>query len=114
MRIRDGSSDVCSSDLKIGGAGLDLDAAHEREQTVIEPRRRALEPRQVRGIAPHGVNDLKTLAPFAEQLRQQRRRMLKVRVHHEDRKSVVEGKSVSVRVNLGGSGKIKKKNNRKK
>src|SRR3546814_12225199 len=29
---------------------------------------------------------------------------------HEDRKSVVEGKGVSVRVDLGGSGILKKKN----
>src|SRR3546814_20330303 len=33
----------------------------------------------------------------------------KIQIHPLDRKSVVEGKSVSVRVDIGGSGKLKKK-----
>src|SRR3546814_11945678 len=82
MRISDWSSDVCSSDLL---AVVQLEA---------EPRRR---------------DDRKVPARVG-------RDGLQVPVHHpgrlpraEDRKSVVSGKSVSVRVDLGGRRIIKKK-----
>src|SRR3546814_19696401 len=84
MRISDWSSDVCSSDLVVAGdarAGFDH-ALAERERRV--------------GIRTAG---------------QERRyvgRQVGV-VGLEDRKSVVWGKSVSVRVDVGGRRIIKKK-----
>src|SRR3546814_19985079 len=100
MRISDWSSDVCSSDLIIVNCGdgelcpdlegfqtydvLFLDAAYVPELTYTE----AMVVMVVQGE-------------------------LAFRVQSDDvivRKSVVEGKSGSVRVDLGGRGIIKKKN----
>src|SRR3546814_21049616 len=97
MRISDWSSDVCSSDLldqRFGHARVDAVMAHLVADAVGAPAEREFgkiagadhqplmpvgEPEQVIGAEP--------------------------RLHileGGDRKSVVEGKSVSVRVNLGG------------
>src|SRR3546814_11562278 len=108
MRISDWSSDVCSSDL-----GVVLDRLHgEVHAAIAQGRHQAVEViGRARGEgAPIGVDagDIATLDCDAghppglhvvEELR--------------DRKSVVSGKSVSVRVDLGGSGIIKKKKQRK-
>src|SRR3546814_18327095 len=94
MRISDWSSDVCSSDL-----------AHGADR--IDPRMRA-EPPVLDG--DHGVahdqRDLVIAQPFAE-----------ARPHRVDDRAVGGeigraswGKSVSVRVDLGGRRIIKKKN----
>src|SRR3546814_16349507 len=104
MRISDWSSDVCSSDLH----------ARLREQRHPPPPRHH---RSKGGVEPDrgvGVDDAEAVraheadAPGsgdAEHLGLQRRTRLAL-----DRKSVVSGKSVSVRVDLGGRRIIKKKN----
>src|SRR3546814_16883068 len=79
MRISDGSSDVCSSDLAMRAGPL-------------WRRRKCLPPRNV---GPHRVTPM----PLAAHLPPTK----------GDRKSVVKGKSVSVRVALGGRRIVKKK-----
>jgi hypothetical protein len=69
---------------EVGRAGLDLDAAQEHEHLVVRARSDALEPRQVRRVAPDGVHDLEALAPLRHELWQQLRRMLQIGVHHDD------------------------------
>src|SRR3546814_19243063 len=89
MRISDWSSDVCSSDL-------DIAAAPFAEGKVLSGHdaRRAQFPDQLsrdeilRRHAGHRVVEME---------------------NKQDRKSVVEGKSVSVRVDIGGRRIIKKK-----
>src|SRR3546814_18448172 len=93
MRIRDWSSDVCSSDLILESGDGDV-------------RRRGTDLRHDRHIIDRHVDRLSD---------QHRHR----RIHHgivpaktqADRKSVVYGKSVSVRVDLGGRSIIKKNKN---
>src|SRR3546814_17657460 len=87
MRISDWSSDVCSSDLHrpiARGVGGHVEHVLNAVDLLLERgghgRRHSL------GIGP-GVGG----------------------PQHEDRKSVVQGKSVSVRVDLGGSRLLKKK-----
>src|SRR3546814_14384149 len=82
MRISDWSSDVCSSDLQmeiqIGtlAQAVDADAAFQRD-----------------GLAEHHVLPVCDLGPHAG---------VAVDAQRGDRKSVVSGKSVSVRVAFGG------------
>src|SRR3546814_15155171 len=107
MRISDWSSDVCSSDLDlliegmtrslarqdaapIGGAIIGM---HQAASAFGEPRRPGadrhhLQPAVVPEALDHGAQRVEMGA---------------------DRKSVVQGKSVSVRVDLGGRRSIKKK-----
>src|SRR3546814_12205768 len=116
MRISDWSSDVCSSDLHLGVQltqptaqilpHLRIECAErfvEQQQLGIDSKRASqsdtltLAPGKLRGIA---IGDL----PELHQLQQFPR----------DRKSGVQGKSVSVRVDLVGRrilNKIKKTNN---
>src|SRR3546814_1910978 len=85
MRISDWSSDVCSSDL--AGGAVDLPRAPEpgdRAQLQRPVERARVDMVIFDRIARHDHLD-------------------------RDRKSVVEGKSVSVRVDLGGRRIIKKK-----
>src|SRR3546814_18167394 len=79
MRISDWSSDVCSSDLTCSGR-----PAGESRCTVSGTR-----PSAMRGVSARTNNSCSFTA--------------------RDRKSVVQGKSVSVRVDLGGRSTIKKK-----
>src|SRR3546814_17178911 len=87
MRISDWSSDVCSSDLaahagEIAQLGLaQLDAMRRLDILANQPLQIAREPR------PGSIGAVAL-----------------------DRKSVVSGKSVSVRVDLGGRRILKKKN----
>src|SRR3546814_14690252 len=93
MRISDWSSDVCSSDLLVGGAAArqgdaQVVGVQQREALVVRlgaPRRGAEQARV--GAGAEGDHECD-------------------RDHHRpapaDRKSVVWGKSVSVRVDLGG------------
>src|SRR3546814_17503038 len=112
MRISDWSSDVCSSDLgEVGGA-----AHAQRQQDVAEHGVRMdvgagalqrLEPCVHRGAEDVGVGGV--IDPAAA-----RRRLAAVVAAAvvdllADRTSVVSGKSVSVRVDLGGRRIIKKK-----
>src|SRR3546814_19056660 len=93
MRISDWSSDVCSSDLGKREAILEIwdrQAADNR----INVRMNA----EVKSIAGARGDFTVTLGDGS------------VMKAEKDRKSVVEGKSVSVRVDLGGRRIIKKKN----
>src|SRR3546814_18466751 len=101
MRISDWSSDVCSSDLGIDRLHRNRNAGGLR---IVLVDQRDL-----------GAERLADLLEIAEHLR------LGVeachRRHHDagrapDRKSVVEGKSVSVRVDPGVRRRIKKQNNK--
>src|SRR3546814_11689593 len=99
MRISDWSSDVCSSDLRgeveirgaklIGGRRRDRDAVALGEGGVVDGDISRVSPVHI------GAGDIRS-GPGADTAR-------------GDRKSVVEGKSVSVRVDLGGGRLIKKK-----
>src|SRR3546814_16541717 len=91
-RISDWSSDVCSSDLVAG-------AAHQRH---LARRRGGLGARGTLGsLHVHGfLSSRTTIAGHPRFL---------AGLGKRDRKSVVKGKSVSVRVDLGGSRHMKKK-----
>src|SRR3546814_14595233 len=103
MRISDWSSDVCSSDLRHrrGGhrRGPALRGARQgRRQGRRGARTRNARARRPRaGLAAAGRG---RLLPGRDQGRAE---------IHGDRKSVVKGKSVSVRVALGGRRSSKKK-----
>src|SRR3546814_12853221 len=126
MRIRDWSSDVCSSDLHIGasrrhqlvgGVGLPalelldrqrpLKARHMIGHPAAERRLVKGETRPNRGGAFILLLCIPTHWAFAFAWS----RLIFLASDHlwTDRKSVVEGKSVSVRVDLGGRRIIKKK-----
>src|SRR3546814_12128417 len=98
MRISDWSSDVCSSDLcdlvPVVDHGMDV------PRVVLAERRRQ-----------HAVRQHLVLAIDLDVAEFRR-----IEVDHPggDRKSVVEGKSVSVRVDLGGRRSIKKNTTQKK
>src|SRR3546814_11865515 len=97
MRISDWSSDVCSSDL-LKQAQRTL--ADVRNECKFESERLAsirAERKQTE------VNHRTLLSSHQEELAAAR---------EQDRKSVVEGKGVSVRVDLGGRSIIKKKRSR--
>src|SRR3546814_15837902 len=97
MRISDCSSDVCSSDLDLALGEIDAQAAMNAE-SERHVRRIAVEPDLVgmlillgnatgeRNGQEHAITGLQL---YARQL-------------NVDRKSVVEGKRVFVRVHLGG------------
>src|SRR3546814_14890213 len=97
MRISDWSSDVCSSDLVEG-------RAERGGETAPDPARpaRALSGRRPRRVDPGGSDRRGPGLPWngARRLAPRKR---------QDRKSVVEGKSVSVRVDFGGRRIIKNK-----
>src|SRR3546814_13283919 len=98
MRISDWSSDVCSSDLAgdVQAAGVGVGLEHVPQVApVLLPH----VAHQVRG--QHAVD-----GAFAGVLRFKPRARVAVQL---DRKSVVKGKSVSVRVDLGGRRSINKK-----
>src|SRR3546814_12317602 len=99
MRISDWSSDVCSSDLP-GAARPAPGAGTPRGGRSIRPPR--MHARHRRGEFP---------ARAGRRARRRGRGDARVDLARADRKSVVEGKSVSVRVDLGGRRIIKKKKN---
>src|SRR3546814_18891013 len=114
MRISDWSSDVCSSDLEdhlgtlceimsgFAGGLFDISAADERDFFTVH-----LAP-----WASRFFTDLETAA--AAGFYGVIGRLGRIFIETEaDRKSVVEGKSVSVRVDLGGRRTIKKKKKEK-
>src|SRR3546814_19312101 len=86
MRISDWSSDVCSSDLEEG--------IERRRRNHVERRR--LERRCARAHDDENAGEADDHRPPAPP------------THVLERKSVVKGKSVSVRVDLGGRRIIKK------
>src|SRR3546814_11860971 len=99
LRISDWSSDVCSSDLRFRRTGKHgpADGGEPRRRRPRDDRQRS-EPRRrgrLRGDA-WGASGERAGEPRAER--------------RGDRKSVVEGKSVYVRVDLGRRRILKKKN----
>src|SRR3546814_16327828 len=113
MRISDWSSDVCSSDLI--GHGLHQDLRDVGPDHVEVAQRRLGGAGQALAIGLRRRLDLGVLGGEggrgAEGDRPEGERQ---DVSHGDRKSVVWGKSVSVRLDLGGRRIIKKKKTRKK
>src|SRR3546814_19915657 len=101
MRISDWSSDVCSSDLAGGGAGGNRRAAHAAIFEINVDFHGGITA-AVQNFSGDDICDgsHESLPAFRWGLR----------VALSDRKSVVWGKSVSVRVDLGGRRIIKKKN----
>src|SRR3546814_19790373 len=102
MRISDWSSDVCSSDLRNARVEVAAGIAEKAQGSVHQGgigrpaarRRRLQRSGHAIGAAPRLHRDLGSVENQAI-----------------DRKSVVSGKSVSVRVELGGRRRSKKKQN---
>src|SRR3546814_12973819 len=90
MRISDWSSDVCSSDLPVG-------------------RRRFGDDRNIRGLVT-AIGEIDAGSTWSSCNASSAPAMTKVPTTERgaDRQSVVQGKSVSVRVDLGGRRLIKK------
>src|SRR3546814_18094751 len=107
MRISDWSSDVCSSDL---GGFLLLRrlrvVAGRRGGLVLARRGRVTRARDALGerVAGERVDQQDAAYCYAE--------WFDHGLSRDDRKSVGEGKSVSVRVDLGGRRSLTKKNNK--
>src|SRR3546814_11663265 len=115
MRISDWSSDVCSSDLRHFGdaAGIvgDGTIGVERDDHARE--------REHRGGGKGDADDARGLesdndADADDERRQRGRFKADGEALDQDRKSVVWGKSVSGRVDIGGRRTIKKKNTQTK
>src|SRR3546814_13736160 len=110
MRISDWSSDVCSSDLRFDQRRLRVaeveHAAQMRQQRVVddgdEPphEKKARQQRQRRRVALRRA-DRRAPAIYGDTGWNGHERL--------DRKRVVEGRSVAVRVDLGGGRIIQKK-----
>src|SRR3546814_16510571 len=111
MRISDWSSDVCSSDLdveieeiegEVGNRAREGGGRSQRSEAAQEVKANAPDHREQQRERPcgHDVVDVQRVAGT---------RAARVDVVDQDRKSVVEGRSVSARVNPGGSLIIKKK-----
>src|SRR3546814_19930784 len=89
MRISDGSSDVCSSDLPANMPELGRHRGAGLVNAIQHPA-----PAPERGLATKVGNEIDSARI---------RPVNTATLGNEDRKSVVEGKRVSVRVDLGGS-----------
>src|SRR3546814_18557741 len=104
MRISDWSSDVCSSDLAT--------TASHRPMAMRAPgmpvSSRSSENSQADTTAKQGLANSEGCSDSPAKLIQRVAPLI------SDRKSVVSGKSVSVRLDLGGRRIIKKKNKKKK
>src|SRR3546814_16921993 len=123
MRISDWSSDVCSSDLCSLGErkrretafirGLEFETADFRKIKPLARRRHAVGPGKRIGdrgahVGRSHLRQHRSINIFHHRM-DDRLWMNK----HIDRKSVVWGKSVSVRVDIGGRRNIKKKKQKK-
>src|SRR3546814_14603479 len=131
MRISDWSSDVCSSDLKVGSIFTSSGTQHGGQESTIlgsipvllhhgmiivglpYTAQGQMRLDEITGGSPYGASTI--AAP--DRSRQPSTNELELAslqgkfvadVARKDRKSVVEGKSVSVRVDLGGRRIIKK------
>src|SRR3546814_9278898 len=119
MRISDWSSDVCSSDLQRGRIGIGHDAFLQAEIIRAAPRGAAGHWRRLyaglangaRGRAGQTKETPRPALPTPPPARSFRhaRPPASGRGRRRDRKSVVSGKSVAVRVDIGGRRIIKKK-----
>src|SRR3546814_12358016 len=112
MRISDWSSDVCSSDLY--DAGISWRRAERQPASFVRQILRRLWPSEFSHIGPRDrVGEGACSQPRAEGVGSPARYTSALR-RLPDRKSVVSGKSVSVRVDLGGRRIIKKKKQKRK
>src|SRR3546814_16934781 len=115
MRISDWSSDVCSSDLELPALGIALENGNVRLDALADGTARI--SGSVRSASPDSAPEAGILRVDGSLGWRGDQTPLVLRVHGDevlvsntrDRKSVVEGKSVSVRVDLGGRSSIKKK-----
>src|SRR3546814_11704867 len=103
MRISDWSSDVCSSDLPSCGSGARIRRRYRAFQAPAHVRRTTPLPHDCTADARQGGYGICRGCPDAEAA------LSGNPLSYVDRKSVVSGKSVSVRVDLGGRRIIKKK-----
>src|SRR3546814_15465068 len=103
MRISDWSSDVCSSDLWPGEQepSRSLAATPERRTRICLPSSPNSEQRNVSPSVMEATVQANAPACFSS--------VLSAEAAEQDRKSVVQGKRVSVRVDLGGRRYIKQK-----
>src|SRR3546814_11837412 len=108
MRISDWSSDVCSSDLVGDRHRLDASFISQWAEACAAPLHKLLFGRCCLWHE-HDI-DAEAWHPAMER---SKRLAEEVAMRLTDRKSVVQGKSVSVRVDLGGRRIIKKKKIRK-
>src|SRR3546814_16951101 len=100
MRISDWSSDVCSSDLDVKAPEMHglADGCVEHIQHHQRPRQQVQHRGQPQARPAHADSPARSLSLLLRWLR-------------SDRQSVVSGKSVSVRVDLGGGRNYHKKKN---
>src|SRR3546814_17107123 len=111
MRISDWSSDVCSSDL------TPIEVAEARDVKGLYKKARSGQLKNFTGIdspyEPHEAPDIRidTTAISPEDAAE---KLVEHLLTLGDRKSVVEGKSVSVSVDLGGRRRIKIQKKKKK
>src|SRR3546814_14621870 len=119
MRISDWSSDVCSSDLlttEEHGAYLLLLMAVWGTEDCSLPN----DERRLAALSKTTVQRWRKIAPTVlefwtiERGRIWQKRLMKEWLYVRDRKSVVSGKSVSGRVDLGGRRSSQKKKDRKR
>src|SRR3546814_12480857 len=114
MRISDWSSDVCSSDLGVAIRRGRQQAARRGAKELSRTRAAALHPggrierSQAQGAAPAGRAHAQALRGERRHGRDRTEGSVR-QSDRSDRKSVAEGKSVSVSVDLGGRRIIKKK-----
>src|SRR3546814_13866935 len=103
MRISDWSSDVCSSDLDVAMSAEQGEAYQKLASSLTQQLKEALRKRDTTllGVVLNTLLAWPDCCFRAETVRHPRPREV-------DRKSVVEGKSVSVRVALGGRSIIEK------
>src|SRR3546814_16681506 len=112
MRISDWSSDVCSSDLAGRGRLFrNPQSGFATRRLGVGPVPPARPPPYVRGTLRRGAGAVRGAggSPPTALVRLPRHSRANRILAGSDRKSSVEGKSVSVRVELGGRGILKKK-----
>src|SRR3546814_20049397 len=105
MRISDWSSDVCSSDLPDNWVELRNAQIRDLTPEQVNTAARTLDPGALTWVV---VGDLDKIEQPVRAL--DLGKVSIIDADGQDRKSVVKGKSVSVRVDLGGRRLIKKKN----
>src|SRR3546814_13554158 len=108
MRISDWSSDVCSSDLRIGRTGRG--GASGRAFTLVTPED-AEAIGSVEKLIGGKIPVFELIGEAVEAPEEKPRAKREDRAERADRKSVVLGKGCSVRVDIGGLSIISKKNN---
>src|SRR3546814_19044441 len=104
MRISDWSSDVCSSDLEFGA-----DTMPQTSDNLAEEFQITREQADTFALA----SQQKYAAAKADGFFDGEIKPVTYTAGRKDRKSVVQGKSVSVRVDLGGRRIIKKKKSKR-